>query len=59
MIVKLDHDLSPCTKLQVDQGLSVRPDALNLIEDTVEDMLKLIHMGRDFLGRTLVVQELE
>lgn len=59
MIVKLDPDLSPRTKLQVDQGLRVRPDALNLIEDTVADMLKLSGQGRDFLGRTLVVQELE
>lgn len=37
------------TELQTDQGIHIRHDALNLIENNVINMVQLKDMGKDFL----------
>ena len=47
--------LSPITKFKWIEGLNIKTDTLNLIEENVENSLEHIDIGEDFLNRTLIV----
>jgi hypothetical protein len=40
------------------KDVSIKPDILNLLEETVRNSLELISIGEDFLNRTLLTLEL-
>jgi hypothetical protein len=52
--MQIDPYLKPCTKAKSMwiKDLSIKPDALSLIEEKVEKSLKLIGTGGNFLNRT-------
>lgn len=47
------------TQLQMDQGLQQRPESLNLTEVIIANGFELIHMGKNFLKRTLRIKVLK
>jgi hypothetical protein len=52
--------LSPCTKLKSNwiKDLNIKPDTLNLIEQKVDNSLKLISIGDNFLNLIPISQAL-
>jgi hypothetical protein len=54
--MKLDPDLSPCTKLYSKwiQDLDIRPDILNLIEEKAGNMFQLLGTGKSFMKGALL-----
>jgi hypothetical protein len=52
--MQIDLYLSPLHKaqIQVDQGLHIKPDTLNLIEEKVRKSLEYLNRGENFLNRT-------
>ena len=58
--MQIDPYLSPWTKLQSKwiKDLHIKPDALNLLEEIVENSFECIDTGVNFLDRTLMAQAL-
>ena len=44
------------TQVQVDKGLNIKPDTLNMIEKKVGNGLEHIDIGDNFLNRTPIAQ---
>jgi hypothetical protein len=57
--MKLDPYVSPCIKINCKwiKDLNMRPESLKLLEEKVDSMLQVTGTGKDFLNRTLVIQE--
>jgi hypothetical protein len=57
---KLDPCLSPCTSTTQNgsRDLNIRPKTLKLVQEGTGNTLELIGIGKDFLNRTPVVQQL-
>jgi hypothetical protein len=58
--MQIDPYLSPCRKLKskLITDLHIKPDTLNLTEENVGKILKLIITGKKILNRTPVAQAL-
>jgi hypothetical protein len=55
-----DPCLSPCTGINSKQTevLNIRPEILKLVQERAGNTLEAIGIGKDFLGRTRVAQQL-
>jgi hypothetical protein len=58
--LKLDPCLSPCTSINSKwaKGLNIRPETLKLGQEGAGNTLEAIGIGKDFLNRTPVAQQL-
>jgi hypothetical protein len=58
--LKLDPCLSPCTSIisKWIKDLNIRLETLKLLQEGVGNTLELIGIGKDFLNRTPVAQQL-
>jgi hypothetical protein len=58
--LKLDPSLSPCTSINSKwiKELNKRPETLKLAQETAGNTLAAIGIGKDFLSRTQVAQQL-
>jgi hypothetical protein len=58
--LKLDLCLSPCTSINSKwiKNLNLRPETLTLVQEGAGNTLELIGMGKDFLNRPPVAQQL-
>jgi hypothetical protein len=58
--LKLDPCLSPCVSINSKwiKDLSIRPETLKLIQKRAGNTLEVIGIGKDFLNRTPVAQQL-
>jgi hypothetical protein len=52
--------LSPCTSINLKwiKDLNIRPETLKLVQERAGNMLETISIGKDFLSRTQVDQQL-
>jgi hypothetical protein len=58
--LKLDRCLSPCASINSKwiKDLNIRPETLNLLQEKAGNTLEAISIGKDFLRRTQVAQQL-
>jgi hypothetical protein len=58
--LKLDPCLSPCTNINSKciKGLNIRPETLKLVQERTGNTLEAIDIGKGFLSRTQVTQQL-
>jgi hypothetical protein len=58
--LKLDHCLSPCTKMNSKwiKDLNIRPETLKRLQEAVGNTLEQISIGNNFLSRTQKTQHL-
>jgi hypothetical protein len=58
--LKLDPCISPYTSINSKwiKDLNIRPQTLNLIQETVGNILKLVSIGKNFLNGTPAAQQL-
>jgi hypothetical protein len=58
--LKLDPCLSPCTSINSKwiKSLHIRPETLKLVQEKAGNTLEVISIGKNFLSRTQVTQQL-
>jgi hypothetical protein len=58
--LKLDPCLSHCTSINSKwiKDLIIRPETLNLVQETAGNTLEAVSIGKDFLSRTPAAQQL-
>jgi hypothetical protein len=58
--LKLDPCLSSCTSINSKwiKDLNIRPKTFQLVQESTENTLEAIGIGKDFLSRTQVIQQL-
>jgi hypothetical protein len=58
--LKLDPCLSPCTSINSKwiKDLNIRPETLKLVQEGTGNTVEVIDIRKDFLSRTLAVQQL-
>jgi hypothetical protein len=58
--LKLDPRLSPCTSVNSKwiKDLNIRPETLKLVQERARNTLEQIGIGKDFLNRAQIVQQL-
>jgi hypothetical protein len=58
--LKLDPCLSPCTSINSKwiKDLNIRPETLKLVQEGTGNTVEVIDIRKDFLNRTLAVQQL-